>query len=111
MEANFLYKITDKFHITGRGNVVLGNIQSGSISVGDKVLVIKINEKAKLFIDEYEMTIKKMEGFRKDNITFAQMGDAVAIYLEGIEQFKLAKGIYIAAGQGIIELKNRLINI
>ncbi len=55
------------------------------------------------------MIIQNIEGFRKNHLPSANKGDSVGLLLSGQEKFRLKKGLYLAAGDGEIEL-NRLMN-
>ncbi len=109
-EIHFLLKITDVIIITGRGTMVMGDILLGKISIGDKVKIIKVNNQVKLKIDEFETSIKNIEGYRREKILTAKEGDVAAFLLEGSLKFKPQKGMYLATGDGEKELDNQFTN-
>ncbi len=76
--GEFRMTIEDVFSITGRGTVVTGKIEAGSISVGDKInLMGQMGVKT--------VTVAGIEMFRK--ITdHAKTGDHVGILLRGVER-------------------------
>ena len=78
--ASFLMRIEDVFYITGRGMVVTGRIDLGSISVGEWVNLINSTTREKR-----KVRVKGIEMFRKI-ITTASVGDIVGILLEDVNK-------------------------
>ena len=85
----FLLPIEDIFTITGRGTVVTGRIERGTVCLNDKVACIGLNKDAEYIVTGIEM-------FRK-MIDKAQAGDNVAILLRGADKNNLARGMVLAA--------------
>lgn len=74
----FLMKIRDTFDIAGRGVVVLGNIESGSVCVGDRLLLVSD-------VTKQEVIVASIEKFQQPSLDEASAGpDDVGIGLAGI---------------------------
>lgn len=82
---SFYMPIEDVFYIAGRGVVVVGKVEKGSIKVGDLVMVNGVI-----------CTVMEIESFLK-NLSKAQAGDQVGIALRGIETCQVAKGDVLVA--------------
>jgi translation elongation factor EF-Tu-like GTPase len=95
---DLIFLVDEGFYITGRGRILAGQVIQGKIEIGDKLTLVKINRKVMLKIDEYEVTVKGIEGFRKSNLKIANEGDNVGVYIEGVETFKPAKGNLLVSG-------------
>lgn len=80
-DGSFLFTVEDVFTITGRGTVVTGRVQSGTISVGDKVLIN----------GALETEVTGIEMFRKILDTASQ-GDNCGILLRGISRDQISQG-------------------
>lgn len=95
---DLVFLVDEGFYITGRGRILAGQVIQGKIEIGDKLTLVKINKKVMLKIDEYDVTVIKIEGFRKSNLNVANKGDNVGICIEGEEKFKPAKGNLLVSG-------------
>lgn len=84
--TNFYFKIEDKFTITGKGTVVVGKVESGTIKNGEEVYLknIKTGEILKTQITGIEM-------FRK-LLDTASAGDNVGLLLRGIARNQIDSG-------------------
>jgi len=87
-EKPFLMPIEDVFGIAGRGTVVTGRVETGEISVGDKVEIIGIKETT-------ETTVTGVEMFRK-NLDKAMAGDNAGILLRGTKREEVERGQILA---------------
>lgn len=78
----FRFSVNDIFKGTGSGFCVSGHVETGMISVGDKVIVLPQNE------------ISLIKGMQIDDapMTSAFAGDHVALTLSGIDQQKVGVG-------------------
>lgn len=85
----FLMSIEDVFGIKGRGTVVTGRVERGSVKVGDEVEIVGITETRKTVVTGVEMFHKTLE--------FAEPGDAVGCLLRGIERDDVERGQVLAA--------------
>ena len=74
----FLMPIEDVFTITGRGTVVTGRVERGSVKVGDSVEIIGIKETQTSVVTGVEM-------FRK-LLDYAEAGDNIGVLLRGINR-------------------------
>ncbi len=84
VDKALLLPIEDVFTIQGRGTVVTGRIETGKVSVGDKVNIVGIK-------DTIETTVTGVEMFRKE-LDDAQAGDNVGLLLRGIERDQVQRG-------------------
>ncbi len=84
--ADFKITIEDVFTITGRGTVIVGKIQSGSISVGDSVKILDSNGNEKQIT-----TVSGIEMFRK-LLNTANAGDNVGLLLQNVKRTDVMKG-------------------
>ena len=85
----FLMPIEDVFSITGRGTVVTGRVEQGTLHVGDQVEIVGIR-------DLQTTTVTGIEMFRK-LLDEAQAGDNVGLLLRGIGKDDVERGQVVAA--------------
>ncbi|MDQ3894467.1 MAG: elongation factor Tu [Actinomycetota bacterium] len=89
VDRPFLMPIEDVFTITGRGTVVTGRIEQGTISTGDDVEIVGIHP-------EIEKTVVTgLEMFNK-TLDFAQAGDNAGALLRGIKREEVERGQVLA---------------
>ena len=102
-----IFLVDEGFYIIGKGRILAGQVIQGKIEIGDRLTLVKINKKVMLKIDEYEVTVTKIEAFRKSNLQVANKGANVGICIEGEEKFKPAKGNLLVSGnwEGLIGLE------
>ncbi|WP_080793373.1 elongation factor Tu [Corynebacterium pacaense] len=81
----FLMPIEDIFTITGRGTVVTGRVERGSLNVNDDVEIIGIKEKSTA------TTVTGIEMFRK-LLDSAEAGDNCGLLLRGIKREDVERG-------------------
>ncbi|BAC17327.1 translation elongation factor Tu [Corynebacterium efficiens YS-314] len=81
----FLMPIEDIFTITGRGTVVTGRVERGTLNVNDDVEIIGIKEKAT------QTTVTGIEMFRK-LLDSAEAGDNCGLLLRGIKREDVERG-------------------
>ncbi|GAB4152629.1 MAG: elongation factor Tu [Planctomycetaceae bacterium] len=84
----FLMAIEDVFSIEGRGTVVTGRIEAGTIKVGEKIEIIGLR-------DTIETTCTGVEMFNK-TLDEGQAGDNVGILLRGIKKDDVERGQVLA---------------
>ncbi|MGB9812661.1 MAG: elongation factor Tu [Thermovenabulum sp.] len=85
----FLMPIEDVFTITGRGTVVTGRVERGTLKVGDEVEIVGLRpEKKKTVVTGVEM-------FRKI-LDQAVAGDNIGALLRGINRDEVERGMVIA---------------
>ena len=85
----FLMPIEDIFSITGRGTVVTGRIEQGTIHVGDPVELVGFSEKPKTSV------CTGVEMFRK-LLDQGEAGDNVGLLLRGIDKKEVKRGEVVA---------------
>jgi elongation factor Tu len=84
----FLMSIEDVFGIKGRGTVVTGRIERGTVKVGEEVEIVGLKETRKTVVTGVEM-------FRKI-LDFGTAGDNVGCLLRGIEREDVERGQVLA---------------
>jgi elongation factor Tu len=85
----FLMPIEDVFTITGRGTVVTGRVEQGSIKVGDEIEIVGIHpEVAKTVVTGVEMFNKTLD--------YAQAGDNAGALLRGTKREEVERGQVLA---------------
>ena len=89
----FLMAIEDVFSIEGRGTVVTGRIELGTIKVGEKVQIIGLR-------DTQETTCTGVEMFNK-TLDSGMAGDNVGILLRGTKKEDVERGQVLAAPKSI----------
>ena len=90
----FLMPIEDVFTITGRGTVVTGRVERGTVKVGDKVEIVGLEDDIK------ESVVTGTEMFHK-TLEFAEAGDNVGCLLRGIDKKGVERGQVLAAPKSI----------
>ena len=88
-EKPFLMPIEDIFSITGRGTVVTGRIELGTIHVNDPVELVGFTEKPRATV------VTGVEMFRK-LLPQGEAGDNVGLLLRGIDKKDVKRGEVIA---------------
>ena len=88
-EKPFLMPIEDIFSITGRGTVVTGRIETGTIHVGDPAEIVGFNDRPKSTV------VTGVEMFRK-LLDQGEAGDNVGLLLRGIDKKEVKRGEVIA---------------
>jgi elongation factor Tu len=83
-EKPFLMSIEDVFSITGRGTVVTGRVEQGTLRVGTEVEIVGLRETQKT-------TVTGVEMFRK-LLDEAVAGDNVGLLLRGIGKDEVERG-------------------
>jgi elongation factor Tu len=89
----FLMAIEDVFSIEGRGTVVTGRIEQGTIKVGDKIEIVGLNPTT-------ETTCTGVEMFNK-TLNEGIAGDNVGILLRGTKKEEVQRGQVLAAPKTI----------
>ena len=88
IDRAFLMPIEDVFSIQGRGTVVTGRVESGIITVGDKIEIVGIR-------DTTETTCTGVEMFRK-LLDQGQAGDNCGVLLRGTKKEDVERGQVLA---------------
>ncbi|AYO29415.1 elongation factor Tu [Biomaibacter acetigenes] len=88
-EKPFLMPIEDVFTITGRGTVVTGRVERGTLKVGDEVEIVGLApEKKKTVVTGVEMFRKLLDS--------AVAGDNIGALLRGIDRDEVERGMVIS---------------
>ncbi|WP_328890209.1 elongation factor Tu [Streptomyces sp. NBC_00316] len=85
-DAPFLLSVENVLTITGRGTVVTGAVERGTVRVGDRVSVPGT---------DIETVVTGLETFGKP-MESAQAGDNVALLLRGVERDRVRRGHVVA---------------
>lgn len=85
----FLMPIEDIFTITGRGTVVTGRVERGTLNLNDEVEILGIREKA------VKTTVTSIEMFNK-LLDTAEAGDNAALLLRGLKREDVERGQIVA---------------
>lgn len=94
----FLFRIEDVFTITGRGTVVTGTVERGTINLNDEVQVIGLDKEI------ITTTVTGIEVFRK-NQDWATVGDNPGLLLKGVERDQVERGQVVVKPNSIISTK------
>ncbi|MFF7340088.1 elongation factor Tu [Streptomyces sp. NPDC008163] len=86
-DAPFLLPVENVLTITGRGTVVTGAVERGTVRVGDRVAVLG---------PDIETVVTGLETFGKP-MESAEAGDNVAVLLRGVERDRVRRGHVVAA--------------
>jgi elongation factor Tu len=85
----FLMPVEDVFTITGRGTVVTGRVERGTVKVGDEVEIVGLmDEKRKTVVTGVEMFRKLLDQ--------AEAGDNIGALLRGIDRKEVERGMVLA---------------
>ena len=87
-DGTFLMPVEDVFSIKGRGTVVTGRVERGTIHPGDEVEVVGIRATSKTTVTGVEMFHKLLDE--------AEPGDAVGTLLRGVERTDIERGQVLA---------------
>ena len=86
LDAPFLLPVENTLTITGRGTVVTGAVERGTVRVGDRVAVLGA---------DLETVVTGLETFGKP-MTEGQAGDNVALLLRGVPRDAVRRGQVVA---------------
>lgn len=89
VEEAFLMPIEDVFSIEGRGTVVTGKIEKGTVKIGEPIEIIGLEPKIK------EAIVTGLEMFHK-LLEYAEAGENVGILLRGIKKTDIKRGQVIS---------------
>ncbi|MCL5014661.1 MAG: elongation factor Tu [Firmicutes bacterium] len=85
----FLMPVEDTMSITGRGTVVTGRVERGTIKVGEEVEIVGLVETAK------KTVVTGVEMFRK-TLDQAVAGDNIGCLLRGVDKTEVERGQVLA---------------
>ncbi len=84
-EKPFLMPVEDTHSITGRGTVVTGRVERGTVKVGEEIEIVGLVEKAK------KSVVTGVEMFRK-TLDQAVAGDNIGCLLRGVDKEEVQRG-------------------
>ena len=84
VDQDFLMPVEDVFSISGRGTVVTGRIEKGTIKIGETIEIVG-------FSDTKTTTVTGVEMFRKE-MDQGQAGDNCGVLLRGIKKEDVERG-------------------
>ncbi|NQV92074.1 MAG: elongation factor Tu [Candidatus Aquiluna sp.] len=84
IDKAFLMPVEDVFTITGRGTVITGKVERGTVNVNDEVEIVGIRDKQKT-------TVTGIEMFRK-LLDYAEAGENVGLLLRGTKREDVERG-------------------
>jgi len=88
IDKPFMMPVEDVFSISGRGTVMTGRIEQGTIKVGDTVEIVGLRP-------TQETTVTGVEMFRKE-LDSGQAGDNVGILVRGLKREDVERGQVVA---------------
>src|SRR5699024_506936 len=91
--------VEDVFSITGRGTVATGRVERGSVTVGDEVEIVGMQE------DKKKTTVTGVEMFRK-LLDYAEAGDNIGALLRGVSREDITRGQVLAKPGSITQHTN-----
>lgn len=94
-DSPFMMPIEGVHTIEGRGTVVTGKIERGTIKVGDAIEVVGLVQE-----EGRQIVVTGTQAFRKD-IPVARAGQNVGILLRGVKRDEIQRGQIIAAPRSI----------
>jgi elongation factor Tu len=83
-DPSFLMTIHDVFSIRGRGTVVTGQIESGTVRVGDELDIRRQNGVLRTMVTAVERFHKRLDE--------AGAGDHVGVFLQNVEKGDVQRG-------------------
>lgn len=83
-EKPFLMPVEDVFSIKGRGTVVTGRVERGTVKVGEEVEVVGLHDTKKTVVTGVEMFRKQLDS--------GQAGDNVGLLVRGLERTDVERG-------------------
>jgi elongation factor Tu len=94
----FLMPVEDVFSIKGRGTVVTGRVERGSLQKGTEIEIIGLRD------ETMKSVVTGIEMFHKE-LDAAQAGDNAGILLRGIERTDIERGMVLAKPGSIKQQK------
>ena len=88
VDQAFLMPIEDVFTITGRGTVVTGRVERGTVKVGEEVEIVGIKDTSKTTVTGIEMFRKLLDS--------GEAGDNIGALLRGIKKEEVERGQVLA---------------
>ena len=89
LDKPFLMPVEDIFSIEGRGTVVTGKVERGTVKVGEEVEVVGIKDTQKTTVTGVEMFNKSLDQ--------AQAGDNAGVLVRGLKKEDITRGQVLCA--------------
>ncbi|NXD32378.1 EFTU factor, partial [Spelaeornis formosus] len=89
LEKPFLMPVEDVFSIQGRGTVVTGRVERGTITKGAEIEIIGMGA-------SFKTTLTGIEMFHKE-LDRGEAGDNMGALLRGVKREQIKRGMVIAA--------------
>jgi len=89
MDKPFLMSVEDVFSIKGRGTVVTGRIDRGTVKVGEEVEIVGLRDEV------IKRVVTGVEMFHKI-LDYGQAGDNIGCLLRGIDRDEVERGMVLA---------------
>ncbi len=89
VDQPFLMPIEDVFTITGRGTVVTGRVERGTVKLSDEIEIVGLSTESK------KTVVTGVEMFRK-LLDQAEAGDNIGVLLRGIQREEVERGQVLA---------------
>jgi len=89
MDKPFLMPVEDVFSIKGRGTVVTGRVERGTVKVGEEIEVVGLRDDVK------KTVVTGVEMFHK-TLDTGQAGDNIGCLLRGIDRDEVERGMVLA---------------
>jgi elongation factor Tu len=89
MDKPFLMPVEDVFSIKGRGTVVTGRVERGTIKVGEEIEIVGLRN------DVRKTVVTGVEMFHK-TLDVGQAGDNIGCLLRGIDRDEVERGMVLA---------------
>jgi len=93
VDKAFLMPIEDVFSIEGRGTVVTGRVERGTVKVNEEVEIVGVKDTRKVVVTGVEMFHKLLDS--------GQAGDNIGCLLRGIKREEVERGQVLAKPQSI----------
>ena len=93
VDRPFLLAIEGIYSIEGRGTVVTGRIEQGTVKVGQKVEVVGLGGLV-------ESVVTSVEAFKRPEAS-AEAGENVGVLLRGVKPDQVERGMVVAAPRSI----------
>jgi len=86
-EQDFLMPVEDVFSISGRGTVVTGRIEKGTVKVGEEIEIVGIKDTQKTIVTGVEMFHKELDR--------GEAGDNCGVLLRGTKKEDVERGMVL----------------
>ena len=89
IDKPFLMSVEDVFSIKGRGTVVTGRVERGTIRVGEEVEIVGLRDEV------MKRVVTGVEMFHK-TLDYGQAGDNIGCLLRGVDREEVERGMVLA---------------